>query len=111
MDIETNAAVESWVAALSPAQAHVVRAAVAVLRRDGLAASRRWVKPIRSTQQAIYELRMPTVDGRTLRVLFADLEGRAVLLIGGDKTDLGNRWYEVAVPRAESALRRWKEES
>lgn len=47
-----------------------------------------------------------------LRILFAfvaDDEGAeaAVVLIGGDKTELGNRWYPPHVTRAEERLEQW----
>ena len=47
-----------------------------------------------------------------LRILFAfvaDDEGEeaAVVLIGGDKTELGNRWYPPHVTRAEQRLEQW----
>lgn len=41
-------------------------------------------------------------SGAELRVLFVlDPIQRAVLLVGGDKTGLWNRWYETAIPEAE----------
>jgi len=45
------------------------------------------------------ELR-PGSTGRTeVRVLFAfDPKRRAILLVGGDKTNAWSRWYEVNVP-------------
>lgn len=47
-----------------------------------------------------------------LRVLFAFVAGdegaeAAVVLIGGDKTELGNRWYPPHVARAEERLGQW----
>jgi len=47
-----------------------------------------------------------------LRILFAfvvDDEGEeaAVVLIGGDKTELGHRWYPPHVTRAEERLEQW----
>ena len=47
-----------------------------------------------------------------LRVLFAfvaDDEGgeAALVLVGGDKTRLGNRWYPPQVRRAEDRLEQW----
>ena len=47
-----------------------------------------------------------------LRILFAfvaDDEGdeAAVVLIGGDKRELGNRWYPPHVTRAEERLEQW----
>ena len=48
------------------------------------------------------ELR-PGSTGRTeIRVLFAfDLERRAILLVGGDKRDDWERWYESNIPIAD----------
>lgn len=47
-----------------------------------------------------------------LRILFAfvvddDGEEAAVVLIGGDKTALGHRWYPPHVTRAEERLEQW----
>jgi hypothetical protein len=42
-------------------------------------------------------------QGRPYRVLYAfDPKRHAILLIGGDKGAMGNRWYEVFVPIADS---------
>lgn len=48
------------------------------------------------------ELR-PGSTGRTeIRVLFAfDLERRAILLVGGDKSDNWAGWYKVNIPIAD----------
>ena len=60
------------------------------------------------------ELR-PGSTGRTeVRVLFAfDPKRRAILLVGGDKTNAWSRWYEVNVPiadrRYDAHLRRLKD--
>ena len=47
-----------------------------------------------------------------LRILFAFVandegEEAAVVLVGGDKTELGNRWYPPHVTRAEERLEQW----
>jgi hypothetical protein len=41
-------------------------------------------------------------QGRPYRVLYAfDPRRAAILLLGGEKTGDGNRWYERAVPQAD----------
>lgn len=42
-------------------------------------------------------------EGRPYRVLYAfDPRRAAILLIGGDKTGLGDRWYVEFVPKADA---------
>ena len=49
--------------------------------------------------------------GRRLRVLYAfDPQRVAVLLVGGDKTAEGNRWYKTAVPLADRLFERHLEQ-
>ena len=65
------------------------------------------VKQIKSSRhREMHELR--SVGGNR-RVLFAVTgEQRGVLLLGGDKTDIWNRWYELNVPRANGILDRYQ---
>ena len=51
------------------------------------------------------ELR-PGSQGRSeLRVLFAfDSARQAVMLVAGDKSETGNRWYRAAIPLADYRL-------
>ena len=42
-------------------------------------------------------------EGRPYRVLYAfDPRRAAILLIGGDKTGLGDRWYAEFIPKADT---------
>ncbi|WP_312630158.1 type II toxin-antitoxin system RelE/ParE family toxin [Pseudofrankia sp. BMG5.37] len=54
------------------------------------------------------ELR-PASSGHTeVRILFVfDYARRAVLLVGGDKAGMWNRWYDLNIPVAEERYRRW----
>jgi hypothetical protein len=65
------------------------------------------VKPIKSSRHdEMHELR--SVGGNR-RVLFAKTgEQRGVLLLGGDKTDLWNRWYETYVPLGDRIFDRFQ---
>jgi hypothetical protein len=65
------------------------------------------VKQIKSSRyQEIHELR--SVGGNR-RMLFAKTDEQAgVLLLGGDKTDLWNRWYEINVPLANGIFERYQ---
>jgi hypothetical protein len=65
------------------------------------------VKPIKSSRhQQMHELR--SVGGNR-RVLFAVTgERRGVLLLGGDKTDLWNKWYDTHVPVADGIFDRFQ---
>jgi hypothetical protein len=65
------------------------------------------VKPIKSPRHhEVHELR--SVGGNR-RMLFAKTgERRGVLLLGGDKTDLWNKWYDINVPLANDIFDRFQ---
>jgi hypothetical protein len=99
--------VREWLRALvsrDPGTVLLIRAAVRVLAQDGPALGRPLVDSIReSTIRNLKELR-PGSSGRSeIRILFAfDPARRAILLVGGDKSNDWKGWYRTAIRRAET---------
>jgi hypothetical protein len=90
-----------WFEALAWPDQERVMAAVEVLAELGPGLGRPFVDTLKgSRHRNMKELRP---RGGHLRVLFAfDPRRVALLLVGGDKTDQWERWYEGAVARADS---------
>lgn len=97
--VEFTAQAARWFRSLGDEQAAAVAAAFDQLARDGPGLGRPFVKAIRSSRhRGMSELRPPG----SLRALFAfDPRGRAVVLLGGDKSDDWRGWYERNVPVAD----------
>jgi hypothetical protein len=100
-----------WWDSLDEGEQDDVAAYVGMLRQYGPALPFPYSSGI---QQSIYqnmrELRIQHA-GRPYRVLYAfDLRRSAVLLIGGDKTGLGSRWYDKYVPIADRLYEQYLEE-
>jgi len=76
------------------------------LAEEGPALRRPYVGEI---QSSAFNPRMKEIicdEGGSLRVLFIfDPRRTAILLLGGDKTGLWNRWYKTAVPVADDLYR------
>jgi hypothetical protein len=54
------------------------------------------------------ELRPRVPGGAEIRLLFVfDYEREAIILVGGDKAGLWNKWYDTAIPMAESRYDEW----
>jgi hypothetical protein len=96
---------DRWYKALPEEQADAVTARINLLHRVGPSLGRPSVDRIHgSTDHNMKELRF-----RTMRVLFAFAsDGRAVMLIGGDKKGNWERWYRENIPRAEMHLNEYK---
>jgi hypothetical protein len=94
-----------WHDTLSAKQQQSVQAAVERLRELGPALRRPLVGPVKQSKfQNMKELIPP---GGHLRILFIfDRRRRAILLIGGDKTDNWNRWYNQVAPIADRLYER-----
>jgi hypothetical protein len=99
-EVEYTDQFERWWETLSEREQDAVAAAVAVLEQKGPGLGRPLVDTLQGTRVAnLKELRPPAGN---LRVLFAfDPRRVAVLLLGGDKTDRWESWYESAIPTAE----------
>jgi len=115
-EVEFDPTFEAWADALDQGDAEALLAAVRVLRDHGPALGRPLVDTVKgSGHKNMKELR-PGSTGRTkVRVLFAfDPKRRAILLVGGDKSNAWSKWYEVNVPiadeRYDAHVRRLKDE-
>ena len=95
-----NQAVLEWIASLEESDEVRLNEALEVLRRVGPVLGRPLVDRVKgSGLQNLKELR-PL--GTNLRCLFVfDLERRAVILVGGDKSGRWREWYRENVPLAE----------
>ena len=78
-------------------------AAIRVLRDHGPALGRPLVDSVKGSRHKNMKELRPGSTGRTeMRVLFAfDPKRRAILLVGGDKSNAWSKWYEVNVPIAD----------
>jgi len=77
--------------------------AIRILESDGPTLGRPLVDTIAGSRHANMKELRPGSTGRTeIRVLFAfDLERRAILLVGGDKSENWSGWYEQNIPIAD----------
>jgi hypothetical protein len=77
--------------------------AVLVLERGGPAEGRPLVDSITASRVAnMKELRPPSAGRTEIRILFVfDPWRSAVLLVAGDKSGQWDKWYRMAIPRAE----------
>ncbi len=98
-DVEFTDQFERWWDALTIAEQAAIDVAVEVLQEKGPGLGRPLVDTLKgSRHQNLKELR----PGGSIRVLFAfDPRRTAVLLIGGDKRDRWEEWYQEMVPVAD----------
>jgi hypothetical protein len=99
-DIFFTARAEEWILGLTDADYEAIMAAIELLEEKGPGLGRPAVDRIEgSHDHNMKELRS---FGGFLRALFAfDPKRRAILLLGGDKTDDWTRWYERNIPLAD----------
>jgi hypothetical protein len=99
-EIEMTAQAEQWFMSLGPDEADRIAAAIDRLERDGPSLGRPFADSIKgSRHQNMKELR--SVGGH-LRALFAfDPQRRAIVLLGGDKSNDWRGWYERNIPAAD----------
>lgn len=75
---------------------------VELLVEKGVTLGTPYSSQIKGSKHPMRELRVQH-QGNPYRVLYAfNPERNAVLLIGGEKGAMGNRWYDVFVPIADS---------
>jgi hypothetical protein len=100
-DIEYTDDFGDWWATLSEAEQEDVTAVVDLLEARGPQLGYPFSSEIRGSRHGhLRELRIQHA-GRPYRVLYAfDPRRSAILLVGGDKTGQ-DRWYTVAIPRAD----------
>jgi hypothetical protein len=94
---------ESWAEQLNQADAEALLAAVRVLRDEGPTLGRPLVDSVAASRHSNMKELRPGSTGRTeIRVLFAfDQRRKAILLIGGDKSDDWKGWYRQHIPIAD----------
>jgi hypothetical protein len=102
-DAEFHPACESWTNGLGQADAEALVAAVRVLRAEGPSLGRPLVDTVKGSRYKNMKELRPGSTGRSgVRVLFAfDKERRAILLLGGDKSEDWDGWYKANVPMAD----------
>jgi len=102
-EVEFHPACQAWADDLPQPDKEALLAAIRVLRDQGPALGRPLVDTIIGSRHANMKELRPGSTGRTeVRVLFAfDLERMAVLLIGGDKSDDWDGWYDANIPIAD----------
>lgn len=103
-EVEFHPACEKWAdVGLSQIDKEALLAAIRILRTEGPTLGRPLVDTIVGSRHANMNELRPGSTGRTeIRVLFAfDVERRAILLIGGDKSDNWSGWYPANIPIAD----------
>jgi hypothetical protein len=98
--------VEQWLQELDQESYEQVVAALELLGERGPQLGRPIVDTVKTSRhENMRELR-PGSKGRSeLRILFAfDNEGKAVLLVAGDKSRSWKKWHEANIPVADSRL-------
>lgn len=97
-DVEFTDQFEAWWDTLSPEEQQSIDAAVRLLEQRGPGLGRPLVDSIEGSRHA----NMKELRAGTIRVLFAfDPRRSAILLIGGDKRDRWQEFYERTIPLAD----------
>ncbi len=101
--MEFHPACESWADGLEQGDAEALLAAIRVLRDVGPSLGRPLVDTVKASRHSNMKELRPGSTGRTeIRILFAfDRERRAILLVGGDKSDDWQGWYMTHIPIAD----------
>lgn len=97
-DVEFTDQCEAWWDTLGPEEQQSIDAAVRLLEQRGPGLGRPLVDSIEGSRHA----NMKELRAGTIRVLFAfDPRRSAILLIGGDKRDRWQEFYERMIPLAD----------
>jgi hypothetical protein len=101
--VEFHPKCEQWAQDLPQSDAEALLAAIRVLRHRGPSLGRPLVDTVKASRHPNMKELRPGSTGRTeIRVLFAfDKSRRAILLVGGDKSDNWSRWYAQNIPIAD----------
>lgn len=102
-EVEFHPACQEWAQDLPQTDKEALLAAIRVLGSEGPTLGRPLVDTIAGSRHANMKELRPGSTGRTeIRVLFAfDVERKAILLIGGDKSEDWSGWYKANIPVAE----------
>ncbi len=98
--VDFHPSCEVWARGLNQGDAEALLAAVRVLRDQGPTLGRPLVDTVKASRHKNMKELRPGSTGRTeVRVLFAfDVERKAILLVGGDKSSDWTGWYQENVP-------------
>lgn len=101
--VDFHEACEAWAIGLPQADREALLAAINVLRDQGPTLGRPLVDTVVSSRHSNMKELRPGSTGRTeIRVLFAfDRQRKAILLVGGDKSDDWKGWYRRNIPIAD----------
>lgn len=112
-EISIHREVLPWLMAIfrdQPELGDPIEDAIDQLAEQGPALGRPLVDRIHSSKHLhkLKELR-PRVPGEAeIRLLFVfDYDREAIILVGGDKAGLWNKWYDTAIPLAERRYDEW----
>ena len=108
-DVEYTNEFEDWWDDLTIDEQDSVESCIPFLRRHGPALGRPLVDTVKgSRHRNMKELRPPATN---IRIFFAfDPRRVAILLIGGDKTDRWQEWYDENIPIADALYDDYLEE-
>ena len=95
--------IDPWLHDLDPVTKELITAALILLEREGPQMGRPLVDRIYGSQHHnMKELRPGSIGRSEIRILFVfDPEQRAILLVGGDKSQLWNKWYRRSISQAD----------
>ena len=98
-EIDSTTVYDEWFAGLARGDQIIVVARVSLLMEHGPGLGRPTVDSVQGSRHS----NMKELRGSSIRVLFAfDPERRAILLIGGDKRDEWQAWYDTNIPIADA---------
>ncbi|HEY4938850.1 MAG TPA: type II toxin-antitoxin system RelE/ParE family toxin [Actinomycetota bacterium] len=97
---------ETWANNLDQSDKEALLAAIRVLRDKGPTLGRPLVDTVKTSRHPNMKELRPGSTGRTeIRLLFAfDRKRKAILLVGGDKSDDWKGWYTTNIPIADDRL-------
>ncbi len=108
-EIEGTDAFQAWYDTLGDPECSAVNAAVEKLIQVGPALRRPLVGHIQGSRHP--HMRELIVPYRNVRILFTfDPRRTGILLVGGDKTDWWQEWYDANIARADALYDKYLEE-
>src|SRR5881275_2369738 len=110
-EVEYTDEFKAWWNALTEEQQEALAARVRLLQKNGPALRRPYVGEIKGSAFDPQMKELICDEEGSLRVLLMfDPRRTAILLIGGDKTGLWNRWCQSAIPAADELYRIYLDE-
>lgn len=95
--------IEGWLKGLDKQTQRHIAAAVKILEWEGPHLGRPLVDSVKASRHKNMKELRPSSSGRSeIRILFAfDPQRKAILLVGGDKQNLWNKWYSRHITKAD----------